>query len=164
MEVSMDQHAQEIANRIASFKDEVVAYVETLSTDDWGKICEWEQWPVGVTAYHLGDGHFAIYKLIKMIIDGKELPQLTMDQINAGSKQNAQAHLDCTKTDALDRLRQNGAAFVSFVAGLSDDDLARQGSMPAFGGAVSVAQVIDYVVFQSGQEHFDSMQAAVGRP
>jgi hypothetical protein len=160
----MGQHAQDIANRIASFRDEVVAYVEKLSANDWGKTCEWEQWPVGVTAYHLGNGHFAIYKLIEMIIEGKALPQLTMDQINAGSKQDAQAHLDCSRADALEKLRQNGATFVSFVAGLSDDDLARQGSMPAFGGAVSVEQVIDYVIFQSGQEHFDSMKAAVGRP
>jgi len=159
----MGQQAQDIANRIASFRDEVAAYVEKLSANDWGQTCEWEQWPVGVTAYHLGDGHFAIYKLLEMIIEGQELPQLTMDQINAGSKRNAQTHMDCTRADALEKLRQNGAAFASFVAGLSDDDLARQGSMPAFGGAVSVAQVIDYVVFQSGREHFDSMKAAVGR-
>ena len=160
----MGQRAQDIANRIASFKEKVVAYVEKLSANDWGQTCEWEQWPVGVTAYHLGNGHFAIYKLLAMIIAGKELPQLTMDQINAGSKQSAQAHLDCSRADALEKLRQNGTAFVSFVAELSDEDLARQGSMPAFGGAVSVEQVIDYVVFQSGQEHFDSMKAAVGRP
>jgi hypothetical protein len=159
----MGQRAQDIAERIASFKDHLVAYVEDLSADDWGKTCEWEEWPVGATAYHLGDGHFAIYKLLGMIVDGKELPQLTMDQINASSKQNAQAHLDCTKTDALERLRENGAAFVDYVAGLSDEDLARRGSMPAFGGAVTVEQVIDYVVFQSGQEHFDSMKAAVAR-
>ena len=159
----MGQRAQDIAERIASFKDQLVAYVEDLSADDWGKTCEWEEWPVGATAYHLGDGHFAIYKLLGMIVDGKELPQLTMDQINASSKQNAQAHLDCTKTDALERLRKNGAAFVDYVAGLSDEDLDRRGSMPAFGGAVTVEQVIDYVVFQSGQEHFDSMKAAVAR-
>ena len=107
----------------------MVAYVGKLSANDWGQTCEWEQWPVGVTAYHLGDGHFAIFELLKMIIEGQELPQLTMDQINAGSKQNAQAHIDCTRADALEKLRHNGAAFESFVAGLSDDDLARQGSI-----------------------------------
>jgi len=118
---------------------------------------------VGVTAIHLGDGHFAIYKTLEMIIEGQGLPQLSMDQIDAESKRNAQTHMDYTRAAALEKLRQNGAAFASLVAGLSDDDLARQGRMPAFGAAVSVAQVIDYVVFQSGREHFDRMQAAVGR-
>ena len=158
----MSRRAQDISKRIEAFKDDVVSYVNGISGDDWGKTCEWEEWPVGVTAYHLGNGHFAIYKLLGMIIAGKELPQLTMDQINASSKKSAQEHLDCTKAEALEKLRQNGAAFVDFVAGLSDDDLARQGSMPAFGGAVSVEKVIDYVIFQSGREHLDSIKAAVG--
>ena len=35
----MGQRAQDIANRIASFKDEVVAYVEKLSANDWGQTC-----------------------------------------------------------------------------------------------------------------------------
>jgi len=35
--------------------------------------------------------------------------------------------------------------------------------MPAFGGEATVHQVIEFVIFQSAREHFDSMNAAVGR-
>ncbi|CAB1057139.1 hypothetical protein D1BOALGB6SA_1878 [Olavius sp. associated proteobacterium Delta 1] len=52
---------------------------------------------------------------------------------------------------------------VAFIAGLSDDELDRKDSMPAFGGEATVNQVIEFVIFQSAQEHFDSMKTAVGR-
>jgi len=76
---------------------------------------------------------------------------------------DSREHFDCTKAEALDALRKNGADLATFVAGLSDDELDRKGSMPAFGGEVTVNQVIDFVIFQSAQEHFDSMKTAVGR-
>jgi len=60
-------------------------------------------------------------------------------------------------------LRKNGTELVAFIAGLSDDELDRKDSMPAFGGEATVNQVIEFVIFQSAQEHFDSMKTAVGR-
>jgi hypothetical protein len=57
----------------------------------------------------------------------------------------------------------HGAELVAFIAGLSDDELDRKGSMPAFGGDVTVNQVIEFVIFQSAQQHFDSMKTAGGR-
>jgi hypothetical protein len=159
----MSQRAKDISQRIESLKNEVVAFVETLSEDDWKKPCEWEEWPVGVTARHLGAGHFGISKLLGMIVAGKELPQMTMDQVHEMSKKDSREHMDCTKTEALEQLRKNGAALAAYVAGLSDDELDRKASMPAFGGAVTTAQMIDYIIFQSAASHFDSMKTAVGR-
>lgn len=159
----MSQRAQKLSQRIESFRDEVVAFVEGLSGDDWSKRCQWEEWSVGVAARHLGAGHFAISKLLGMIVDGKELPQLTMDQVNEMSKKDAREHADCTPAEALDLLRKNGAKLAAYVAGLSDDELDRKASMPAFGGEVTTGQMIDYLIFQSADQHFESMKAAVER-
>ena len=81
----MSQRAKEISERIKDFSDNVIAFVESLSEDDWRKVCESEEWPVGATAYHLGAGHFAISDTAGMIVRGEDLPPLTMDQINAMS-------------------------------------------------------------------------------
>ena len=86
-----------------------------------------------------------------------------MDEINAMSKEKAQAHAHSTKADALALLRENGDKLIARVAALNDDDLERKGSMPAFGGDVTAGQLIDYVIFQSGGQHLASMKAAVGR-
>jgi hypothetical protein len=48
------------------------------------------------------------------------------------------------------------------AAALSYKELERKGSIPAFGGEVSVDQMLELVVFQSSRQHFDSMKTAVG--
>ena len=157
----MSQRAKDLSHRIKSFCDEVITFVEHLSDEDWSKTSPWEQWPVGVAARHLGAGHFAIFKAAGMIIRGEQLPQMTMEQVNAASDQDARAHMDCTKAEALDHLRKNSAETVAFVAGLSDAQLDSKASMPAFGGEVTAEQFLDYVLLQSGRQHLDSMQKAV---
>ncbi len=89
----MSERADKLADRIKSFSNEVIAFVENMSDDDWNKPLEWEQWPAGVTAYHIGAGHLAIFDLAGLIVKGEPLPQLNMDQIfemaNQQAKENA---------------------------------------------------------------------------
>jgi hypothetical protein len=157
----MSQRANDLSKRIQSFRDDVIAFVENLSDAQWSAVSQWEQWTVGVAARHLGAGHLGIYKLLGMIVQGKELPQYTMEQINAMSDEDARKHADCTKAEALEALRTNGSEFAAFIAGLTDEDLDRKAGMPAFGGEASVEQVLERIVFQSGGQHLDSMRDAV---
>jgi len=159
----MSQRAKDLSKRIESFRDDVITYVDAFTGEDWNAKCDAEDWTAGVTARHIGAGHFGIFGLAGMIVEGKELPPLTIDQINEMSEKDSRAHGDCTKEDALEALRKNGADLVAFIAGLSDEELDRKGNMPAFGGDATVSQVIEFVIFQSAQEHFDSMKKAVGR-
>jgi len=159
----MSQRAKDLSKRVESFKEEVTAFVETLSEEEWNAPCEWEEWTAGVTARHIGAGHFGIFGMCGMVLEGKDLPPLTVDEINAMSDKDSREHSDATKADALEHMRKNGAELTSFLAGLSDDQLDSKGSMPAFGGEASVNQIIEFVIFQSAQEHFDSMKKAVGK-
>jgi len=159
----MSQRGEDLSKKIASFKDDVIAFVDGLSDEDWNANCEWEEWTTGMTARHIGAGHFEIFGMCAMILEGKELPQLTFEEINAMSDKESRAHADTTKAETLEALRKNGAELCAFVAGLSDDELDRKGSMPAFGGEASVNQIIEFVIFQSAREHLDSMKKAVGK-
>jgi len=159
----MSQRAEELSKRIEAFKDDVIAFVTALSDEEWNAQCEWEEWTAGMTARHVGAGHFRIFEMAGMILDGKDLPPWTIEEINAMSDKESRAHADCTKDEALNALRENGAELAAFVSKLSDEELDRTGSMPAFGGDASVNQVIEFVIFQSAQEHLDSMKAAVGK-
>jgi hypothetical protein len=147
----MSQRAKEISKRIQSFADEVITFVESLTGSAWNKVCDWEDWTVGVTARHVGAGHFAISKMAAMIVKGEDLPPLSMDQINAMSEKDSRKHADCTKAEALELLRKNSV------------ELDRRGNMPAFGGEVTTEQLLDFIIFQSAAQHFDSMRAAVGK-
>ena len=158
----MSQRSKDLSKRVEAFRDDVIAYVESMNGEEWNAVCEWEEWTAGVTARHLGAGHFRIFEMLGMILEGKELPQLTIDQINAMSDKDSREHSDCTKAEALEQLRQNGIELAAFIAGLGDDELDRKGNMPAFGGEASVNQIIEFVIFQSAHEHFDNIKKAVG--
>lgn len=159
----MSQRANNLSDRLKSFSDNVIAFVETLSDEDWAKACEWEEWSVGATAYHVGAGHFAISDMAGMIVRGEALPPLNMDQINEMSKKQAQEHEGCTKADALEQLKKNSAKMAAFAAGLTDEELDRKATMPAFDGEVTTEQFIGFIIFESAAQHFDSMKAAVGK-
>jgi len=157
----MSERADKIAERIKSFSDTLIGFVENMSDDDWNKPCEWEQWTAGVTAYHIGAGHLAIFNLAAMVVKGEPLPQLGMDQIFEMANQQAKENNRCTKAEALEILRNNSDRMTAFIKGLSDNDLDAKGSMPAFEGEVTTEQLIEYVIFQSAAQHFDSITKAV---
>jgi hypothetical protein len=162
-EKNMSQRAKNISERIKSFADEVITFVESVTESDWTKICDWENWSVGVTARHIGAAHFAISNMAAMIVRGEDLPPLSMDQINTMSDKDSRKHSDCTKVEALELLRKNSDGLIEFAAGLTDDDLDRKGSMPAFGGEVTTEQLFDYIIFQSAARHFNSIRAVIGK-
>lgn len=159
----MSQRAEELSRRIEKFNHDAIAFVEAMSDEDWKANCEWEEWTAGMTARHIGAGHFGIFGMCGMILEGKELPQLTMEEINAMSDKDSREHADTTKAETLEAMRDNGAKLVAFVSGLSDEDLDRKGSMPAFGGEASVNQIIEFVIFQSAREHIDNIKKATGK-
>jgi hypothetical protein len=157
----MRTRAEELAGRLKNFNDEVVAFVENCAPESWNNVCAWEEWSVGVTARHIGAGHYAALGLAKMIVSGEKLPALTMDQITESANQHAREHADCTRAEVLDILRKNGEAVLEYVSGLSNAELDRTGYLAPIGGDVSAHQFIENVVLQSGGQHLANMKAAV---
>jgi uncharacterized damage-inducible protein DinB len=159
-EGTMSNKCEELATRIETFGQEVVDTVSALSDEEWRKTCQSEQWPVGTTARHIGN-HLGISDLAAMMVRGEALPQLSMDDINAMSDKDSQEHRDCTKSEALELLSRKQDGMTAFLRGLDEADLDCKGNLMAFGGEVTVAQLIDYVVFQSAAQHLASIKAAV---
>ncbi len=44
----MSQRTQELSKRVESFRDDVIAYVQALSSKEWNVKCDWEEWTAGV--------------------------------------------------------------------------------------------------------------------
>jgi hypothetical protein len=59
----MSNRAQELSNRLTNFNNDIIAFVEDCSDDNWKKTCEGEQWPVGVVARHIAAGHYLAFVL-----------------------------------------------------------------------------------------------------
>ena len=157
----MGEKGKELARRLGAFSQDVITFVEGCSENNWKKACEQEEWPVGVTARHIGAGHFDAVGLVRMIVKGEKLPEFTMDQLVEMANEHARQHAGCTREEVLGLLRRNGAALVDYVAGLSDAELDRTGHLALAGGKLSAQQLIEAVILKSGGEHFASMKAAV---
>ena len=156
----MNQRAKNLAERLRAFTDEVIGFVEGCSDESWRRVLATEEWTVGVTARHIGTGHFEAVGLAKMIVNGEKLPEFTMEQLVEMANEHARQHAGCTREEVLGVLRRNGAALVAYVAGLSDAELDRTGQLALAGGELSAQQFIEAVVLKSGGEHFSNMKAA----
>jgi hypothetical protein len=157
----MSRRAEDLTGSLRKFNNEVISFVENCTPESWGKMCAWEEWSVGVTARHIGAGHYGAVSLAKLIVNGDKLPELTMDQITESANRHAREDADCTRAEVLDILRKAGEAMVEYVSGLSDAELDRKGYLAPIGGEVSAQQFIENVVLQSGSQHFANMKAAV---
>ena len=157
----MSQKAENLAERLRALTADVIGFVEGCSDENWRKVSAAEEWTVGVTARHIGAGHFDAVGLAKMIINGEKLPEFTMEQLVEMANEHARRHAGCTREEVLEVLRRNGAALVDYVAGLPDVELNRTGHLALAGGELSAMQLIEAVILKSGGEHLANMKAAV---
>lgn len=158
----MSDRSKKLADRLNSFNEEVISFVEGCTEADWQKIGI-EEWPVGVTARHIGANHFTAISGAKLILKGEKFPPMTMEQITENANRHAREHARCTKPEVLEILRDKGRQIIEFVSALQDWELDKTGYLPAFGSELSVEQFIQTVVLQSAGEHFQSMKGATGK-
>jgi hypothetical protein len=158
----MGQRAKELSERFMSFYNEVIAFVEKCSDENWEKVTSGEKWPVGVVARHIAAGHYGAFDIAKMIVDGKQLPELTMEAIDQGNAQHAKKHANCTKDEVLGILREKGSSIAEYVAGLDDADLDRTSNLALVGGTISAQQFLENIIIHSGTEHLTNMKSTAG--
>ena len=153
----MTDRGKELSRRLQQFSAELTAFARKLSDAQWKTTLPEEQWPVGVTLRHLAAGHLAITPLVRMIIDGEKLPEITMEGLKESANEHARKHADCQKEEVLEILQKNSTEMVGFTAGLTDEQLDRTGYLAAT-GEVTAQQVIEYVVLMSAGEHFANIK------
>ena len=158
----MNPRVQALAEQIQAFNRGVMNCVQKCKDSDWQKICKAEDWTVGVVARHVGDGHYRVVELAKMIIAGTPLPDWSMETIVQMGNDHAREHADCTREEVLAILASNAATLNEFITALSEDELDRQGSMALIGGNVSVQGILEMLILQSGGEHLQSIRTTLG--
>jgi hypothetical protein len=159
----MTTQAQELAERLRAFNEEVIAFVQSLSEEEWRRTCESEKWSVGVVARHVGVGHYASIELAKMIVAGQAIPDFGLEQISSLNEAHALKHADCSKEEVLSILDKKGRKMVDYVAGLSDEELHRSNYVDEFGGDIAVGKLLETINLQSAAEHLASMRRTVAQ-
>lgn len=158
----MSKRAADLAERLKAFNNVLIGFVETCSDENWRKVCPGEQWPVGVVVRHIAASHYGALGLVKMMVAGEKLPDLTEGVIDQMNSKHAEKHRHCTRDEVLKTLRESGTSAADYVAGLSDIDLDRSCRIAAAGGDMTTEQLIMILIIRSGGEHFANAKAATG--
>ena len=155
----MGDRSKKLADRLNSFNEEVMAFVESCTEEEWQKTGE-ENWPLGVTARHIGALHYPAVFGAKKIIKGEKFPEMTMEQIIDNANRHATEHAECAKSEVLQVLREQGQKIIEFVRKLEDSDLDKIGYLPALAKNLTVEQYIEAVVLEGAHEHLQSIKTA----
>ena len=158
----MGEKSEELARRLEATVQEVVAVIEKLSAEDWSKVIEPEKRTVGVTGHHLAGALGAVAGMIAALAAGRSqgaFPAARLDEMNAS---HAREFARCTKTETLALLKQGAATTAAVLRGLTDDQLARSGTVFTDAPPMTVEQLVDLGLFGHIMEHLGSIRKAAG--
>ena len=154
----MSERANELARRLDEANAELARAIEACSDATWKSPCPEEGWPIGVTAHHVAATIPEVMDFVQLIAAGQPLPPMTRDIIDQGNAEHARAAAGCTKADALQLLRENGAMASRELRGFGDEQLDRKGQL--FVGEMSAQAVIEAALIGHVAGHLQSIRSA----
>jgi DinB family protein len=158
----MATKAETLAKQFETKVQEATSTIEKLSDADWKKVTSAEKWPVGVTAHHVAQGHEPIAGIVKTVASGQPMPHFTMAMLDDMNAKHAQEHANCTKAETLELHRRNAATAASVVRGLTDEQLAKSGTVLVGMPPMSVEQIVTGILINHIDDHFGSIRNTVG--
>lgn len=152
---------QELAERFEKINNQFISTVEGYPDDKWQNTAEADGRQVNVVAHHVASSHSAIAGLVKAVASGGEVPQFTLDMINEGNAVHAAESTGVSKEETLELLRSGGQEAAQMLRGLTDDDLAKTASMPAFGDQPASAQMLaENILIHHPEGHLESIKGS----
>jgi len=157
----MGAKGEALATQFEAKAQEAAGVLEQLTEADWKKVTAAEKWSVGVTAHHVAGSHEPIAEILKTVASGQSMPTFTMDMLNDMNATHAKDFANCTKTETIALHRKGAAAAAAVVRGLSDDQLAKSGTVLAGMPAMSAEQIVTGILINHIDDHFGSIRKTV---
>jgi hypothetical protein len=145
----------------AKVRDAVVT-LEKLSDADWKKVTEAEKWSVGVTAHHFAGAIEPITHMVKAVVVGQSPGTFSGAMIDEMNATHAKDYAHCTKVETIALLERGAAVAAAVVRGLSDDQLAKSGTVLTDAPPMTAEQLITGGLITHIDEHFGSIRKTVG--
>ena len=157
----MGAKGEALAKQFEAKVQEATAVLGKLSDADWKKTTAAEEWTVGVTAHHIAGAYEPVAHIIKTIATGQALPHFTPAMLDEMNAKHAEEHASCTKAETT-ALHQKGAAVAAAVVrDLSDEQLARSGTVFAGLPPMSAEQLVMRGLINHIDEHFGSIRKTI---
>lgn len=158
----MGAKGEAFAKQIEAKAKEATAVIERLTDAEWKKVTEAEKWTVGVTAHHLAGGLEAVSGIVTGIVAGHAPGNFTMGMLDQMNAQHAKEHANCTKAETAALLKKGAATAAAMVRGLSDDDLAKSGTVFTGVPPMTAEQLVQRGLIMHIDEHLGSIRKTAG--
>lgn len=159
----MGTTSQTLAAQFESKLRDAVSLLRTLEDRDWEKVTEAEQWSVGVTAHHYASILEPVGELVGALAAGQAPTRFTRAALDEMNAQHARDHAHCTRTETIALLERSGASAAAVLRGLTDEQLAKHGTVLTDATPLTVEQLIALVLIKHADQHFGSIRKTIGR-
>ncbi len=159
----MGTRAEHLADRILQGSQELKAYTEGLTDDQWKVMSDHEGRTVNVLVHHVASAYLVELDVINGMANGDGgLKGVTWDMVDGMNAQHAQGNAEATKADSLALLEKNAQTVADAVRGLSDAQLDNAGPVSLNWDAPLTTQYfIEEHPISHSFRHLRSIQAVV---
>lgn len=157
----MAAKSEALATQFEAKARDAMATLERLSEADWKKVTEAEKWSVGVTAHHLAGALEAVSGLVKAVAAGQVIG-FRLDQLDEMNARHAKEYANCTKAETIALQKKGAAVAVATIRRLSDEQLAKSGTLGPAGPTMTAEQLITRGLLNHIDEHFGSIRKTAG--
>ena len=158
----MRARSEALAKQFEAKVQEVVAVLERLSAVDWKKVTAAELWTVGVTAHHLASAFEPVAGIVTAIASGQSRGHFTRAMLDEMNARHAQEHANCTRVETIALLKRGAAAAAAVVRGLTDDQLAKSGTVFMDAPPMTAEKLIASGLISHIDAHVGSIRRTVG--
>jgi hypothetical protein len=164
---SPSHRAASLADRIEKGADELAAFAEGLSEQEWrapmpGNASD--RRPIGVIVHHVASVYPIEVDLARAIAGGKAVKDVTWDVVAQLNAKHAGEQAGITKAAALDLLRRNSRGASAAVRAFTDEELDRAAPFSlSYGAPVTAQFVIEDHALRHSWHHLARIRAALGR-
>jgi len=151
-----------LAKQIETKAKDAAVTLDKLSDADWKKVTEAEKWTVAATAHHLAGSLDRVPMLLNALVSGQLPGGFTRTLLNEMNAQHAKEFADCSKAETRELLEKGAAKAVATVRGLSDEQLAKRGSVFTDALPMSAEELIMGALVIHIDEHFGSIRRTAG--
>jgi hypothetical protein len=158
----MGTRSEALGKQFETKVQEAVAVIEPLSDANWKQVTETEHWTVGVTAHHLASALEPVAGMVTAIASGQSRGHFTRAMLDEMNARHAQEHANCTKVETIALLKRGAAAAAAVVRGLTDDQLAKSGTVFTDAPPMTTEQLITNGLITHIDAHVGSIRKTVG--
>lgn len=159
----MSERAIALADELQRAIDEVDQFIDEVTDEGWQTTCPDEQCTVAALICHIGSANTGMMdSIIKPVAEGTPRPTFSPEDLHRWNAHAAQQYATATREQARELLRTSSAPAITYVRGLSDEQLARSFDLPMRPEPVTLEAMITHGLTGHPREHLASARSAAG--